>query len=120
MLSITIPRDEDLVKKNSYYKIRCLGPIVKDNFVWRTAVYEVWERMEKTKIFSDLNMKINELEKELELSLYLCDFSKKTFSKLCMKKNIITEGLNYCDEINKKSLFNKLKKILYLMKKFIS
>lgn len=119
MISITIPRDEDLVKSNSYYKIKCLDPILKDNFIWRTAIYEVWEKMEQNKIFSDLNIKINELEKEIELALYLSDFSKKTFSKLCMKKNIITEGVHYCDEMNKKNLYNKLKNILYLMKKFI-
>jgi len=118
MLSIMIPMDEDLVKNNSYYKIRS-NPILKDNFIWRTAIYEVWEKIDQYKIVSDLNMKINELEKEIELALYICNFSKKKFVRLCMKKNIIIEGVRYCNEINKNNLSNKLKKILYLMKKFI-
>lgn len=118
MLSITIPKDEELVKNNVYYKIRNNRPFLKSHSIWETAIYEIWE-YDQYKLFSHLNDKVTELGKEIELSLYICDFSKKTSLNFDIKKNNIIEGIRYCNYEYKNKMTDKLKKLLYLMIKFI-
>jgi hypothetical protein len=115
-LSVKIPSQEELIEKNFYFLCSKPNPIINDNSLWGSAIYEIWNNR---KIYNELYSSIKQYVKKVDCAIYYKDFSYKTTRQLDLTKNIILEGVKFCGQNDKDGLLNPLKDMLYILKKYI-
>ncbi len=110
-LSVKIPSKEDLVEKNFYCLHSKKSPIVQDNSLWGSAIYEVWGT-------SEVYSSIKQFVEKVDCALYHRDFSEKTTKQLDLTKKLLLEGVRFCGE-EKNSLLKPLMDMLDILKRYI-
>jgi|Laugresu1bdmlbsd_1035121.scaffolds.fasta_scaffold04724_7 hypothetical protein len=115
-LSVKIPSQEELVEKNFHFLYSKPNPIINDNSLWGSVIYEIWSN---NQVYNNLYSSIKHYVKKVDSALYNNDFSHKTTRQLELTKNIIIEGIKFCGEDNKNGLLNPLKDMLVILKKYI-
>lgn len=114
-LSVKIPSSEDLVEKNFYFLQSKENPIVEDNSLWGSAIYEVWHSRD---VYDDLYSSIKQYVAEVDCALHYKDFSAKTTKELDMTKNILLEGVQFCGQ-EKNGLLEPLRNMLDILKRYL-
>lgn len=114
-LSVKIPSSEDLVEKNFYFLQSKENPIVDDNSLWGSAIYEVWH---SSHVYYDLYSSIKQYVTEVDCALHYKDFSAKTTKNLEMTKKILLEGVQFCGQ-EKNGLIEPLRDMLDILKRYL-
>ena len=91
------------------------SPVVDDNSLWGSAIYEVWN---SKKVYNDLYYSIKKYVTDVDFALRYKDFSEKTTKQLDLTKNIILEGIQFCGgETN--GLLHPLQDMLEIVKRYL-